>query len=438
MSTTVKDFSKALKIDPSVLLERMKAAGLDHSKDTDEVTPQDKQKLLLFLKEKKSATVSTSDSGVTIKSKGTVAPKKVAEQTSFSDNIEAKRKAAAEQLKEQQQKREDQIKEAIKQRQEQEKEARIKAVQAKKTGPISRQKPNIDIGTQLSNAAKEYSRKEKGFDSEGAHQFSKPAEFIKKDIEIPETIFVGELAKLMSLKGGEVVKSLMSLGVMATINDSIDQETAILVTEEIGHNAIPLTTESVEEQIIGNINYTDEPVSRHPVVTVMGHVDHGKTSLLDFIRKSKVADGEAGGITQHIGAYQVKAKDSLITFIDTPGHAAFSAMRARGANTTDIVILVVAANDSVMPQTEEAINHAKAAGVSIVVAVNKIDLADADVDKVKGDLASKDLVPEDWGGSTQVIPVSAHTGEGVDNLLDSLILESEMLELKAHVKGPAQ
>ena len=438
MTITVKDFSKALKIDPSVLLERMKAAGLDHARDTDEVTPQDKQKLLLFLKEKKSSSVSTSESGVTIKSKGSVTPKRQVQQQSFTDNIEAKRRAAAEQLKEHQQKREDQIKEAIKQRQEQEKEARIKAVQAKKNAPTSRHKPNLDIGTQLSNAAKEYSRKEKGFDSDGAHQFSKPTEFIKKDIEIPETIFVGELAKLMSLKGGEVVKSLMSLGVMATINDSIDQETAILVTEEIGHNPIPLTTESVEEQIIGNINYTDEPVSRHPVVTVMGHVDHGKTSLLDFIRKSKVADGEAGGITQHIGAYQVKAKDSLITFIDTPGHAAFSAMRARGANTTDIVILVVAANDSVMPQTEEAINHAKAAGVSIVVAVNKIDLADADVDKVKGDLASKDLIPEDWGGSIQVIPVSAHTGEGVDNLLDSLILESEMLELKAHVKGSAQ
>lgn len=438
MTITVKDFSKALKIDPSVLLERMKAAGLDHARDTDEVTPQDKQKLLLFLKEKKSSSVSTSESGVTIKSKGSVTPKRQVQQQSFTDNIEAKRRAAAEQLKEHQLKREDQIKEAIKQRQEQEKEARIKAVQAKKNAPTSRHKPNMDIGTQLSNAAKEYSRKEKGFDSDGSHQFSKPTEFIKKDIEIPETIFVGELAKLMSLKGGEVVKSLMSLGVMATINDSIDQETAILVTEEIGHNPIPLTTESVEEQIIGNINYTDEPVSRHPVVTVMGHVDHGKTSLLDFIRKSKVADGEAGGITQHIGAYQVKAKDSLITFIDTPGHAAFSAMRARGANTTDIVILVVAANDSVMPQTEEAINHAKAAGVSIVVAVNKIDLADADVDKVKGDLASKDLIPEDWGGSIQVIPVSAHTGEGVDNLLDSLILESEMLELKAHVKGSAQ
>ena len=438
MTITVKDFSKALKIDPSVLLERMKAAGLDHARDTDEVTPQDKQKLLLFLKEKKSSSVSTSESGVTIKSKGSVTPKRQVQQQSFTDNIEAKRRAAAEQLKEHQQKREDQIKEAIKQRQEQEKEARIKAVQAKKNAPTSRHKPNIDIGTQLSNAAKEYSRKEKGFDSDGAHQFSKPTEFIKKDIEIPETIFVGELAKLMSLKGGEVVKSLMSLGVMATINDSIDQETAILVTEEIGHNPIPLTTESVEEQIIGNIIYADEPVSRNPVVTVMGHVDHGKTSLLDFIRKSKVADGEAGGITQHIGAYQVKVKDSLITFIDTPGHAAFSAMRARGANTTDIVILVVAANDSVMPQTEEAINHAKAAGVSIVVAVNKIDLADADVDKVKGDLASKDLIPEDWGGSIQVIPVSAHTGEGVDNLLDSIILESEMLELKAHVKGSAQ
>ncbi|MEK9649971.1 MAG: translation initiation factor IF-2 [Gammaproteobacteria bacterium] len=438
MTITVKDFSRALKIDPAVLLERMKAAGLRHTKDSDEVTPKDKQTLLLFLKEKKSASFSTSDSGVTIKSKGIVTPKKEIEQRSFTDNIEAKRKAAAEQLKEQQQKREDQIKEAIKQRQEQTKEVRTKPNPNAKPPYTPRQRPSIDIGTQLSNAAKEYSRREKGFDLDSAHQFSKPKEFIKRDIEIPETILVGELAKLMSLKGGELVKSLMSLGVMATINDSIDQETAILVTEEIGHNPVPITSETVEEQIIGNISYSDEPVARHPVVTVMGHVDHGKTSLLDFIRKSKVAAGEAGGITQHIGAYQVKVKDSLITFIDTPGHAAFSAMRARGANTTDIVILVVAANDSVMPQTEEAIHHAKAAGVSIVVAVNKIDLADADIDKVKSDLASKDLVPEDWGGNTQVIPVSAHTGEGIDNLLDALILESEMLELKAHVKGPAQ
>ena len=230
----------------------------------------------------------------------------------------------------------------------------------------------------------------------------------------------------------------MSLGVMATINDSIDQETAILVTEEIGHNSVPVADESVEDQIIGQIEYSDDQSPRSPVVTVMGHVDHGKTSLLDYIRKSKVADGEAGGITQHIGAYEVELKDSKITFIDTPGHAAFSQMRARGANTTDVVILVVAANDSVMPQTEEAINHAKAAEVSIVVAINKIDLQDADAEKVKGDLAAKDLVPEDWGGNVQMIPVSAQTGEGIDKLLEAVALESELLELKAHHSGPAQ
>ena len=242
----------------------------------------------------------------------------------------------------------------------------------------------------------------------------------------------------MSIKGGEVVKALMSLGVAATINDSIDQETAILVTEELGHNGVAIKSESVEEQIIGKISYQDEQTSRSPVITVMGHVDHGKTSLLDFIRNSNVTKDEAGGITQHIGAYEVKVNESKLTFIDTPGHAAFSEMRARGANTTDIVILVVAANDSVMPQTIEAINHAKAAGVSIVVAINKIDLEDADPEKVKGDLSSHELVPEDWGGTIQMIPVSATTGSGIDKLLESVSLESELLELKAHFKGPAQ
>ena len=242
----------------------------------------------------------------------------------------------------------------------------------------------------------------------------------------------------MSIKGGEVVKALMSLGVAATINDSIDQETAILVTEELGHNGVAIKSESVEEQIIGKISYQDEQTSRSPVITVMGHVDHGKTSLLDFIRNSNVTKDEAGGITQHIGAYEVNVNESKLTFIDTPGHAAFSEMRARGANTTDIVILVVAANDSVMPQTIEAINHAKAAGVSIVVAINKIDLEDADPEKVKGDLSSHELVPEDWGGTIQMIPVSATTGSGIDKLLESVSLESELLELKAHFKGPAQ
>ena len=431
----VKDFAKALKTEPSVLLERMQSAGLSHKSESDEITPSDKQALLLFLKDRKSGpkkVVTTSDGDIKAKPKPS-STKKTSSGKSFTDNIEAKRKAAAEQLKEQQKKREDQIKEAIRLKQEQ-------AKASKKPVPGTPQKPSkpVDVKDQLSKAANEYARKESSFSKDSSHQFEKPDEFIKKDIEIPSTILVGELAKLMSIKGGEVVKELMSLGVMATINDSIDQETAILVTEEIGHNGVPVADESVEDQIIGQIEYSDDQSPRSPVVTVMGHVDHGKTSLLDYIRKSKVADGEAGGITQHIGAYEVELKDSKITFIDTPGHAAFSQMRARGANTTDVVILVVAANDSVMPQTEEAINHAKAAEVSIVVAINKIDLQDADAEKVKGDLAAKDLVPEDWGGNVQMIPVSAQTGEGIDKLLEAVALESELLELKAHHSGPAQ
>ena len=431
----VKDFAKALKTEPSVLLERMQSAGLSHKSESDEITPSDKQALLLFLKDRKSGpkkVVTTSDGDIKAKPKSS-ATKKNSSGKSFTDNIEAKRKAAAEQLKEQQKKREDQIKEAIRLKQEQ-------AKASKKPVPGTPQKHSkpIDVKDQLSKAANEYARKESSFSKDSSHQFEKPDEFIKKDIEIPSMILVGELAKLMSIKGGEVVKELMSLGVMATINDSIDQETAILVTEEIGHNGVPVADESVEDQIIGQIEYSDDESQRAPVVTVMGHVDHGKTSLLDYIRKSKVADGEAGGITQHIGAYEVEIKDSKITFIDTPGHAAFSQMRARGANTTDVVILVVAANDSVMPQTEEAINHAKAAEVSIVVAINKIDLQDADTEKVKGDLAAKDLVPEDWGGNVQMIPVSAQSGEGIDKLLEAVALESELLELKAHHSGPAQ
>ena len=431
----VKDFAKALKTEPSVLLERMQSAGLSHKSESDEITPSDKQALLLFLKDRKSGpkkVVTTSDGDIKAKPKPS-ATKKTSSGKSFTDNIEAKRKAAAEQLKEQQKKREDQIKEAIRLKQEQ-------AKASKKPVPGTPQKPSkpVDVKDQLSKAANEYARKESSFSKDSSHQFEKPDEFIKKDIEIPSTILVGELAKLMSIKGGEVVKELMSLGVMATINDSIDQETAILVTEEIGHNGVPVADESVEDQIIGQIEYSDDQSPRSPVVTVMGHVDHGKTSLLDYIRKSSVADGEAGGINQHIGAYEVELKDSKITFIDTPGHAAFSQMRARGANTTDVVILVVAANDSVMPQTEEAINHAKAAEVSIVVAINKIDLQDADAEKVKGDLAAKDLVPEDWGGNVQMIPVSAQTGEGIDKLLEAVALESELLELKAHHSGPAQ
>ena len=443
MGLTVKDFAKTLKIKDDALLERMKAAGLSHSKSSDEITPADKLAILKSLKERKSSaapavTSSSGTGGVTVKSKGTLSqPTALSPNSSdgLTDNIEAKRQAAAENLKEQQQKREDQIKEAIRIKQEQQ---AAKKVQQPKSSSQQKSQPQVNVKDQLSRAAKDYSRRETSFNEGIEHQFAKPVEFIKRDIEVPEMIQVGELAKLMFIKGGEVVKALMSIGVAASINDSIDQETGILVAEELGHNGVALSDSSVEDEIIGNINYTDDPQTRAPVITVMGHVDHGKTTLLDFIRKTKVVDGEAGGITQHIGAYQVPVGNSVITFIDTPGHAAFSSMRARGANTTDVIILVVAANDGVMPQTEEAINHAKAAGVSIVVAINKMDLQGADVEKIKGDLAAKDLTPEDWGGNIQMVPVSALQGDGVDQLLEAVVLESELLELKAHYEGQAQ
>jgi len=434
LALTVKDFAKTLKISDSALLERMQNAGLSHSKNTDEVTAADKQALLKSLKSAKATPSKsiTSGSGVTVTSKGKTS-KDTETVKSYSDNIEAKRAAASEQLKEQQKKREEQLKEAARLKQEEVKKR-------EKFKKVDKDKPAIKVNVkdQLSSAVNAYKRRETAFSQESEHKFEAPTEFIKKDIEVPSSIQVGELAKLMAVKGNVVVKNLMGLGVVATINDVIDQETAILVVEEIGHNGIALKEENFEEDLANLINYTDEAKPRSPVITVMGHVDHGKTTLLDFIRKTKVVDGEAGGITQHIGAYEVETPKGKITFIDTPGHAAFSSMRARGANTTDIVILVVAANDGIKPQTEEAINHAKAAGVSIVVAINKIDLDGADIDKVKGDLAAKDLTPEDWGGTIQMVPVSALKGTGVDKLLECVSLEAELLELKAHHKGPAQ
>ena len=432
MTITVKDFAKTLKISDKALIERMQKAGLNHSKGSDEITPADKQALLRFLKGAKTSTSKsiTSESGVTVTSKGK-SSSVTSTNKSYSDNIEAKRAAASEQLKEQQTKREEQLKAATKHKQEQ------KNKFAKKEQERPSDKP-VNVKAQLSSAVSAYKKKERSNFDDGEHRFETPKEFIKKDIEVPENIQVGELAKLMAVKGGEVVKNLMSLGVVATINDYIDQETAILVVEEIGHNGIALEEENLEEDIANLIQYQDKPQTRSAVITVMGHVDHGKTTLLDFIRKTKVVDGEAGGITQHIGAYEVETSKGRLTFIDTPGHAAFSSMRARGANTTDIVVLVVAANDGIKPQTEEAINHAKAAGVSIVVAINKIDLDGADPEKVKGELAAKDLTPDDWGGNIQMVPVSALKGDGVDELLERIALEAEILELKAHYDGAAQ
>lgn len=270
------------------------------------------------------------------------------------------------------------------------------------------------------------------------HAFERPTEPVVREVAIPESLTVAELAQRMSVKAAEVIKAMMNLGSMVTINQVIDQDTATIVVEEMGHRAKIIRENAIEEDLREVTPDQGEVEPRPPVVTIMGHVDHGKTSLLDYIRKSRVAAGEAGGITQHIGAYRVEIDSGAITFIDTPGHEAFTAMRARGAKVTDIVILVVAADDGVMPQTEEALNHAKAGGVPMIVAVNKIDKPDADPDRIKQEMANRDVIPEDWGGDTQFVNVSATTGEGIDGLLEAISLQAEVLELKAVPNGPAK
>lgn len=274
--------------------------------------------------------------------------------------------------------------------------------------------------------------------SDGQHGFEKPVAPVVREVEIPESIAVSELAQKMAIKGNEVVKVLFNMGAMVTINQVIDQDTATLVVEEMGHVAKPVSGTELDEDLLKDEKLAGEEVPRAPVVTIMGHVDHGKTSLLDYIRRTKVAAGEAGGITQHIGAYAVETDKGKVTFLDTPGHAAFTQMRARGAQATDIVILVVAADDGVKPQTIEAIEHSKAAEVPIVVAINKIDKENADPERVKNELSAHEIIPEDWGGENLFVHVSAQTGEGVDSLLDSILLQAEVMDLAAVAEGPAQ
>ena len=270
-----------------------------------------------------------------------------------------------------------------------------------------------------------------------AHTFEKPSSPVVQEVAIPEAITPQELAQKLSMKVNEVITSMMNLGVIATANDNLDQETAILIVQEMGHKAVPMDERTVEDTLFDDGDDTYEKVDRPPVVTIMGHVDHGKTSLLDYIRKSKVVDKEAGGITQHIGAYSIVHKSNSITFLDTPGHAAFSSMRARGANVTDIIILVVAANDGVKPQTVESIEHARASVVPIIVAINKIDKPESDIEKVRNEMIANEIVPDDLGGDCLFVNISAKTGDGIENLLETIVLQSEILDLKASNEGRA-
>ncbi len=274
--------------------------------------------------------------------------------------------------------------------------------------------------------------------ADAKHGFERPVDAIVHDVTVPETITVDELARRMSMKAGELIKTLMKMGVMATINQVIDQDTAVLVIEELGHNPVAVNEDDYEKVLLARDTADLKTESRPPVVTIMGHVDHGKTSLLDYIRSSKIAAGEAGGITQHIGAYHVETEKGVITFLDTPGHAAFTSMRERGANATDIVIIVVAADDGVMPQTIEAVQHAKAAEVPIIIAVNKMDKEGADPDRVKNELGSYEIIPEEWGGDNIFVNVSALTGEGVEALLDAISLQAELMEIQATTEGLAK
>src|SRR5579875_3959583 len=319
-------------------------------------------------------------------------------------------------------------------------EARTAEEAGAKPQPTRYGREELHVATDVSSRFKKKKRVKSrplAVSGDARHAFEMPTAPVKREVSIGETITVAELAQRMAVKATEVIKTLMNMGVMATINQPIDQDTAVLVVEELGHTAKIQRENEIEADLQGAEAEGTELEPRPPVVTVMGHVDHGKTSLLDYIRRTKVAAGEAGGITQHIGAYQVQTEKGTITFLDTPGHAAFTAMRARGARVTDVVVLVVAADDGVMPQTVEAIQHARAASVPIVVAVNKIDKSDADPDRVRTELAKQEVIPEEWGGQNIFVNFSARTGAGVDQLLEAILLQAEVLELKAPRQGLA-
>jgi len=489
MAHNVEALSRLLKKTPDQVVAILTAAGIKGKTHESNISAEERKILMSSLSKRsgtkssisvsrktpKTTSTSTSTSGVKIKVKskreapkpdltdetsdetvqkakqaleeGRLAEEKVQAQDAKRHDMVRQKKEQDEKLqaqktqkdieaKEQKQKSDDKKPEAEKTKSSKKNPKRLRKtvspVTKRKELHVARHNPNRKLKkkerTKLSQKVRE---------DQAQHAFHKPVDPIVHEVKIPETIKISDLALSMATKAGEVLKVMMGMGVMATLNDVIDQDTAILVVEEMGHKPIASNEETVEDTLIQDEEVVAEAIPRPPVVTIMGHVDHGKTSLLDYIRNSKVAGGEVGGITQHIGAYQVSQKDSIITFIDTPGHAAFSKMRSRGANATDIIILVVAADDGVMPQTIESIQHAKSAGVPILVAINKMDKEGADLDKVKQVLSTHDVIAEDWGGDVMMVPVSAHTGEGIDGLLESITLTAEIAEIKAVKDKPA-